>query len=358
MAGYPGGAGERRIPFDGLVAVVARIFRQVGMRDDDSACLAESLATADLRGVHSHGVLRVPEYVAKLTTGGVDPTGRPSIVRDAGAALVVDGGNSMGQIGGAFAMRLAIERARTTGVAVATVRGSNHCGAMASYAMMALDEGMIGLATTNALPSMAPWGALDRILGINPLAIAIPAGVERPIVLDFAFSGAAVGKIRVYQQKGLAIPPDWAFDADGHPTTDPAAALAGLLQPIGGYKGTGLALAMGLLSTLLSGAAYGTELGNLEDGPRAGQDGHFFQALDIAAFEDPARFRDRVDGVVRQLHAARRSPGVDRVYAPGELEFETAARNRTGGIPLNEATLDGLTKAAARLGVDVGLLSP
>ncbi|MCC6630039.1 MAG: Ldh family oxidoreductase [Chloroflexi bacterium] len=356
MAGYPVSGDERRVPLATLVALVTDIFARCGMRDDDAALLAGSLATADLRGVHSHGVLRVPEYVDKLTTGGVDPAGRPVVVRDAGAALVIDGGNSMGQIGGTFAMRHAIERAGTTGVAVAAVRGSNHCGAMAAYAMLALDAGMVGLATTDALPSMAPWGARDRILGINPLSIAIPAGEERPIVLDFAFSGAAVGKIRVFQQKGLAIPSDWAFDADGHPTTDPAAALTGLLQPIGGYKGTGLALAMGLLSTLLAGAAYGTELGSLETGPRPGQDGHFFQAIDIAAFEEPARFRARVDGVIRQLHAARRAPGVDRIYAPGELEFETEDRYRAGGIPLNDATLAGLTQTAARLGVDASSL--
>jgi LDH2 family malate/lactate/ureidoglycolate dehydrogenase len=215
---------------------------------------------------------------------------------------------------------------------------------------------MIGLATTDALPTMAPWGSVDRIVGINPLAVAIPAGAERPLVLDIAFSGAAVGKIRVYQQKGLPIPPDWAYDADGRPTTDPAAALAGLLAPIGGYKGTGLAIVTGLLSTMLSGAAYGTELGDLANGPRPGADGHFCLALNVAAFEEPARFGARVDAAIRQIRHGRRAAGVDRIYAPGELEYENEARHRRDGIPLNDATLAGIAAAAEALGLDASAL--
>jgi ureidoglycolate dehydrogenase (NAD+) len=258
----------------------------------------------------------------------------------------------MGQIGSTFAMRQVIERARTTGVAAAAVGGSNHCGAMAYYAMMALPEDMIGLATTNALPTMAPWGGIDRILGINPLSVAIPAGEEIPIVYDAAFSYSARGKIEVYHQKGLQIPSTWAFDAEGRPTTDPAKALEGLLQPIGEYKGTSLALIMGILSAVLSGASYGTELGDLEKGAKAGQDGHFFMALKIAAFEDVARFKRRVDGIIRQIRNGRKAPGFDRIYSPGELEAETEIKYRKEGIPLNEDTLKGIITAAEQLGVD------
>ena len=352
MSSYPAAAGERRVPAAALRELVEAIFAACGMGPDDARLLADTLVVADLRGVHSHGVLRVPEYVKKLRQDGVDPAGRPRVAVDAGAALVVDGGNSMGQIGAAFAMRQAIARARTTGLAAAAVRGSNHCGAMAYYAMLALPEEMIGLVTTNALPAMAPWGGAERILGINPLAVAVPAAAEPPLVLDIAFSGAAVGKIRVYAQKGLPIPDTWAFDADGRPTTDPLAALGGLLQPIGGYKGTGLALVMGILATLLSEASYGTELGSLTEGPKPGQDGHFCLALKIAAFTDPARFTARVDGIIHQLRTGRRAPGVERVYAPGELEAETEARYRADGIPLTAATLADIVTAARELGID------
>jgi LDH2 family malate/lactate/ureidoglycolate dehydrogenase len=356
MAGYPGSEDERLIPAATLRGVVEAIFARCGMGPADASLLAGSLVTADLRGVHSHGVLRVPEYVDKLTAGGVNPTGRPRVVSDNGAALVIDGDNSMGQIGATFAMQQAIARAQTVNVAVAATRGSNHCGAMAPYAMQALPDGMIGLATSHTLPVMAPWGSIDRILGISPLAIAIPAAEEIPLVLDLAFSASAVGKIKVYQQKGLAIPPDWAYDAEGRPTTDPAVALTGLLQPIGGYKGTGLALAFGMMAALLAGAHYGIELGNIHDGPIPGGDGHLFIALKVAAFEDPGRFTRRVDGIIRQLRESRRAPGVERLYSPGELEAETAARHERDGIPLNKVTLGGIVDAASQLGVDAAAL--
>jgi LDH2 family malate/lactate/ureidoglycolate dehydrogenase len=297
---------------------------------------------ADVRGVHSHGVMRVPEYVRKLRYDGVNPTGTPRVVRDAGAALVIDGDNAMGQIACHFAMSRAIERGRSTGVALAAVRGSNHCGALFYFAMMALPADMIGLMSTNALPTMAPWGGRDKILGINPFAAAIPSGAEPPIVLDAAFSGSSHGKIRIYNQKGLSIPEGWAFDSEGRPTTDAAAAITGLLQPIGGHKGTGLAIVMGILSSLLSGAAFGIELGNMVDGPRPGADGQFVMAIRVDFFEEIQRFKSRVDEIVRQIRGSRPAPGFERCYAPGEMEALTELEYRREGIPLPSDILDSL----------------
>lgn len=355
MSSYPVSDQEQRVIAEELRALLTQIWRRCGMAGGDAALLADTLVAADLRGVHSHGVLRVPEYAAKLAGGGVDPAGRPRVVADNGATIVIDGGNSMGQIGANFAMREAIERARRHNLAAAAVRGSNHCGAMGYFAMQALAEDMIGVATTNALPTMAPWGGVERIVGINPLAVAVPAGEEPPIVLDAAFSGSSHGKIRVYHQKGAAIPPNWAFDRHGCPTTDPAVAIEGLLQPIGEFKGVGLALIMGILSSLLSGAAYGTELGEMPSGPKPGRDGHFFLALRIAAFEDPGRFKSRVDGIIRELRSSRRAEGVERLYAPGELEAETEQRYLREGIPLNEATLEAIAAVVRRLGLSQSL---
>jgi LDH2 family malate/lactate/ureidoglycolate dehydrogenase len=355
MAEYPGSERETRVAEPALLRLVTRIFEGCGMAAEDALLLGGSLVAADLRAIHSHGVLRVPDYAAKLLDHGVDPRGAPGVVRDSGAALVVDGGNSMGQIASTFAMRKAIERARTLGVALAAVRGSNHCGAMFYYASMALEEDMIGLCATNALPTMAPWGGLDKIVGINPLAVAIPAEGEPPVVLDAAFSYSSHGKIRVYQQKGLPIPSTWAFDQEGRPTTDAARALQGLLQPIGEYKGVGLAIVMGLLASMLSGASYGTGLGNMVDGPAPGADGHFFLAIRVAAFEDVDRFKRRVGQAVRQIRTSRRAAGVQRLFAPGGLEAEMASRYRAEGIPLNAATLDGLRASAARTGVEFAL---
>ncbi len=349
MSAYPKTEHERRISPSELQARVQDLFERCGMGGNDAQLLADSLVAADVRGIHSHGVLRVPDYVEKLLAGGVDPNGRPTLVSDRAAAIVVDGGNSMGQIGAWFAMGLAIERAKATNVAVAAVRGSNHCGAMFHYAMRALPEDMIGIAMTNALPTMAPWGGKDKIVGINPLAVAIPSQDEPPVVLDAAFSYSSHGKIRVYRQKGEPIPATWAYDSDGLPTTDAAKAIEGLLQPIGEYKGVGLAIVSGVLSTLLSGASYGSESGNMAEGAKAGHDGHVFIAINVAGFEDVARFKSRVDGIVQEIRGSARAVGTSRLYAPGGLEAETEASYRREGIPLNEMTWEGLECASRRV---------
>ena len=350
MARYPGTDSERRIEPDLLNRQVASIFAGCGMSETDASLLADSLVQADLRGIHSHGVLRVPDYVAKLTREGVNPRGRPRVVSQTGGAIVVDGDNAMGQIAGVFAMRRAIECARETGIAASAVRGSNHAGAMDYYVRLAVDEDMIGIATTNALPTMAPWGGVDKIIGLNPIGIGVPGG-EGALVLDTALGATAHGKIRVFHQKGEPIPGDWAFDRDGRPTTDAAAALHGLIQPIGGYKGLGLAVCMGILSSLLSGAGYGTESGNMEDGAIAGADGQFYLAVNVAAFEELDRFKSRVDMVVDEIRTSRRATRTDALHAPGDLELQTQARNRDAGIPLNDTTLDEMRRSAMEVGV-------
>lgn len=358
MARYPGAETERRIGEDALSAQVSAIFRGCGMREADALVLADSLVQADLRGIHSHGVLRVPDYVEKLTIGGVDPRGRPEIARKAAATAVVDCNNAMGQIGGVFSMREAIARARDYGIGAVAVGGSNHAGTMDYYVRLAIDAGMIGLATTNALPTMAPWGGTEKLIGLNPIGIGIPGGEAGPIVLDVALGATAHGKIRVYHQKGLAIPEGWAFDAGGQPTTDAAKALEGLIQPIGAFKGLGLAICMGVLSSLLSGAGYGLESGNMVDGAIAGADGQFYLAINIEAFEEPGRFRERIDAIIRELVGSAKAPGVESLYAPGMMEEEIARSYREQGIPLNEECLTGLEQAAARLSVPFNLKGP
>jgi LDH2 family malate/lactate/ureidoglycolate dehydrogenase len=193
-------------------------------------------------------------------------------------------------------------------------------------------------------------------LGHQPAGRSHPHGGETPIVYDAAFSGSSHGKIRVYQQKGLTLPAGWALDREGRPTTDPAVAIDGLLAPIGGFKGTGLALLMGILSSMLSGAAYGTELGDIVNGPTPGQDGHFMLALRVSAFEDLERFKTRTDAAVTQLHASRLAPGFDRVYAPGEVEAINRETYRRDGIPLNAVTLSGVAEAAEQFGLDAAFL--
>lgn len=358
MAEYPTTETDRRIQAETLRKAVATIFAACGMRAHDAAMLAESLVHADLRGVHSHGVIRVPDYVHKLTKGGVDPTARPEIVSRKAGAIVIDGNNSMGQIGASLAMDQAIDAARDCAVALAALRGSNHCGALDWYTLRAAAAGMIGIVGSNALPTMAPVGGRDKIVGMNPISIAVPGGTEPPLVLDLTFGATAHGKIRVYHQKGLSIPNGWAFDASGEPTVDAAKALDGLIQPAGGHKGIALAMMIGIISTLLSGASYGTGLGNMVDGPTAGRDGQFFIAVDVAAFRPLPEFVRDVDAIVTEIHgSARREPDTP-LLVPGEMERQFEARYGADGIILPARTLDDIRAAGLGLGIAKDQLAP
>lgn len=354
MARYPGTGGERRIAADALKGLVGDIFQACGMAAADAARLADTLVTADLRGIHSHGVMRVPNYVEKLTKAGVDPRGRPAVASERGSALVVDGANAMGQIAVSFAMERAIDKARQAGVALAAVKNSNHCGAMDYYTLMAAARDMIGIAMTNSLPTMAPVGGVERIVGLNPVSIAIPTGDEPPLVFDGSFGATARGRIQIYAQKGQRLPEGWALDAAARPTTDAAVALDGLIQPIGGHKGIALAIMSGLLSTVLTDAAYGTSLGSLEAGPVPGKDGQTVIAINVAAFDEVAAVKARADAAMRQIRASARAQGVDEILTPGLMEHELAAEFERDGIPLNHRTIEGLQGCAAALGVAAG----
>ena len=353
MALYPGEDKERRIAAADLVDIATRIFKACGMSETDARLVAASLVHADLRGIHSHGVLRVTDYVAKLTRNGVDPRARPACVSDRDGALVIDGNNAMGQVAGQFAIEQVMARASRTGVAFAAVRGSNHCGALDWYTLQAARADMISVAGTNALPTMAPTGGTEKIVGLNPISIAIPCANEEPIVLDVALGATAHGKIRVYAQKGEPIPEGWAFDAGGSPTTDAIAALEGLIQPIGAHKGIGLAVMVGLIASVLSGAGYGTESGNMVDGAAPGKDGQFYMALDVSAFRDVVAFKSHAARVAKEFRDSRRMDGVDRLALPGDIERAIAARNQRLGIPLSEDAIAAIAAEAAAVGVDL-----
>jgi LDH2 family malate/lactate/ureidoglycolate dehydrogenase len=355
MAIYPPGADEPRIPVDVLRRAIQAIFSAAGMGSEAAQLVADSIVYADKRGNHSHGVLHVPDYVSKLLRGGVDPRAEPRLVASSGPVLKVDVQNAMGQIGMAFAMKHTINRAADMGVAFAAVGGSNHCGALNYFSSMAARRGMIGICGTNAIPTMAPNGGRDRIVGLNPISIAIP-GNHGDFVLDTTFGEAAYGKIRVYGQKGHAIPEGWVLDSDGQPTTDPTAAFAGLIRPIGGHKGVGLGMAVGMISSLLSGAAYGTELGDLASGAKPGRDGHFCLVIDINAFQPLDEVRARVDRMLEEVRGGRRREGVNRLYSPGELGDSLDHEYSLNGIPLNRETLAGIAKSAEQVGADISEL--
>ncbi len=322
---------------------VTGIFVGQHVPESEARIVADSLVEADLRGVSSHGVVRVPTYVAGLKNGSINPRPRLDVVVDLGPRAIVDGDDGMGQVAADRAMRLAIERAREHGIGAVGLRRSRHCGAMAYWAIQALAADCIGFATTNAGLNMAPTGGRDKIIGNNPLAIAVPTNRPWPMVLDMATSVVAGGKLDVAAIRGQKIPPGWATDLDGNPTDDPVTARKGLLLPVGGPKGYGLAVMLDVLAGVLTGARFGGGLGI----PGSGQ---FFLAIQVDGFMPIAEFRDRMDQLIDQIHQSRRAPGSERIFVQGEIEYEMAQRRIREGIPLEEPTVDNLRRLASEAG--------
>jgi LDH2 family malate/lactate/ureidoglycolate dehydrogenase len=346
------GAPDVRIRYEDLEACITAVLEATGMRPDDAAIVAGVLAMTDLRGVHSHGTALLAGYVARLRSGDMDPRGAPSIVHRRGAVAVLDGDNCMGHLAAVIAMREAIDLARSSGIGAVAVRGTNHCGAAGHFARLALEHDMVGLVMTTAMPTMAPAGGRDRVLGMNPIGVAIPADDGRPVVLDAAFAAAARGKVVLAQQAGRALPEGWALDRDGRPTTDPAAALSGLLQPIGGFKGSGLSIAFGLLASAFAGAAFGPDLGDVETGAVPGADGLLAIAIDPSAFDVRGAFEQRVASGAGVLRSSAPATGGERVLLPGDRAAEHEADARSGGVPLPEATRHELVALCRTLGVE------
>jgi len=319
------------------------IFVRLGLREDDAALVADSLVEADLRGVASHGIQRIPTYARSLRSGGIMAQPEIRTVKSTGWALTVDGGGGMGQIAAQAATKLALECAHQTGHGAVAVRNSNHCGAMAYWALQAIPQRAIGIAITNAGTNMLPTGGREKLVGNNPVAYAIPTGRETPFVLDMATSVVAGGKLDIARLKGQPIPLGWALDKEGVPTTDPVAARQGALLPVGGPKGYGLALVLDIFCGVLSGGRYGKGLG-------AGGSSHFFEVLSIEAFTPYAEFLERMGELIDQLHACPPSDPSNGVIYPGELEHRLRETQMRVGLPLEDTLIEELNAVAKTLG--------
>ncbi|HHW40097.1 MAG TPA: Ldh family oxidoreductase [Syntrophomonadaceae bacterium] len=337
-----------------LKEFAVRVLEAAGVDPEESEVVADNLVTANLRGIDSHGIVRLPLYVERLEAGLIARRTKIDVVRDAPAACVLDANNGWGAVAGLAGIRQAIEKARRSGVGVAVVRNSNHFGIAAYYAQEAVAETMIGVSMTNASANMAPWGGCDPYFGTNPICVAVPAGKERPVIYDGATSVVAIGKIVLAAKKGEPIPLDWALDGRGNPTTDPGAVMAGgTLLPLGGYKGYGLALMVDVLSGILSGAAFGPYVSNLRRMDAPQNVGHFFAALNISAFLDPQEFLEDMERLVEDIKHARLAAGSREIYLPGEIEWNWEERRRREGIPVPEGVLEELRALGERYRVDL-----
>ena len=317
---------------------------------DDALDTIRAMLRADLRGVHTHGMMLLPIYVPRVRQGGINPRPNVRVIREQGAVALLDDDHGFGHVGATRAMRLAMERAARHGIGAAGVRSANHYGAASAYALLALERGQIGISSCNSAPCMAPTGGASAVLGNNPLAVAIPAGAHPPIVLDMATSTVAGYKIFMAARRGEKIPLGWALDRDGRTTDDPNAAWSGMLTPVGGVKGYGLAVVLEALDALLTGAAFGVDVPWAEP-HQSEQLGFFFLAIDVAAFMPLAEFTARVDAFADQIKASRLAPGSSGVFLPGELEHALQQERLERGIPFEGFVWDTLTALAAELRV-------
>jgi LDH2 family malate/lactate/ureidoglycolate dehydrogenase len=312
------------------------------------------LVASDLRGIESHGVARLEQYVAAIDAGVLDPRATPEIVQQGAVTALVDAHNGLGHVAGVFAMRLAIAKAQSADVGVVSLRHSNHYGIAGYYAMMALEEDLIGLSLTDSSPLVAPTGGRTPMLGTNPIAFAAPSGGPLPFVLDMATSTVPRGRIEVAARKNIPLSQGWALDAEGRPTLDALAAMAGALLPLGGavesagYKGYGLATMVEVLTGVLSGSLYGPLIAKLWEVERPSDLGQFFMAVRPAAFGPLAGFHQRLQHLQDLLKHGPLAVGATEILLAGEKEQRATADNRRAGIPVHPTVVARLEELGAR----------
>jgi ureidoglycolate dehydrogenase (NAD+) len=324
------------------------VLRAWGYGVDDGRFLARTLVDANLRGTDSHGVIRLPAYERRIAAGLVRPDAAP-VLSSTGSVVRVDANGAAGQIAARKAAEAALTLSRSTGVAVASVRGSTHFGTAGFYARWLAAHRAVGIVASNSEPIVVPYGGREVLLGTNPIAFAAPTG-DTPISVDMATSTSAMGKVMVAQAAGSAVPDTWGVDGHGRPTTDAAAVEA--LLPLGGPKGYGLGFAIEILAGMLSGAAVSHELGNMyTDFTKPQNIGHWLLAIDLAHFTSYRSFVERMRALVEAAHATAPAPDFDGVLVPGEPEEHTSEQRLRDGIPLADATVNELRLLGARHGI-------
>ncbi|GGF90679.1 Ldh family oxidoreductase [Paenibacillus abyssi] len=336
------------------------LFTKAGVPEQEAKLVAESLVQADLRGVDSHGVIRMDVYLKRLEAGMVTVGGGMNAVSD-GPVTLLDGANHFGAVIGSRALEIVMEGTKRNGVSVVGVKGSNHFGTCSYYLLKAVREDMILIVLSNASQTMPPTGGVRPFIGTNPFSVGVPAGKYEPFILDMATSVVARGKIIAAAQRGETIPIGWAIDKHGHATTDADAALEGSVLPVGGAKGYGISLFVDIMSGVLTGAGFGKYVNNMyENWEEAQNVGHFFIGLDIARFMPVDAFKERMDRYFDELKAVPRAPGVLEILIPGELEHRLAQERMLRGIVLPGKVEEELTKWARRYGLDLSeaLMNP
>jgi len=336
---------------EALEHFVSHVYTDAGLSEVDAKCVAQPLVQADLWNHQSHGVLRMPWYWERLRHGVMSKATKIEVVRDRGAVAVLDGQEGVGQVVIQHAMELAISKAKQHGVATVTVRNSNHFGTLMYYTRMAAQAGCIGFLTSNGGPAMAPWGGAKRkIIGTNPWSIAAPVSARTPIMLDMANTGVARGKIYLARQRREQIPLGWALDAEGAPTTDPDAAIGGIILPMAQHKGYAIAALMDVLAGVLSGSQFLSGVNGPYHYDKRSGAGHFLTVYDIEAFMDREEFDSRMERFITEIKSQPLAQGCDEIFYPGEMEARASERHLRDGLRLPEDTWNDLASVAKEIG--------
>jgi LDH2 family malate/lactate/ureidoglycolate dehydrogenase len=326
-----------------------------GVPADQAALIASALLLADLRGVDTHGINRLPGYIDRVVAGVVQPAPDLTFVEKAPTMALLDAKNTFGFVAGSLAVDKCIDMAKSYGMGMVAVRNSNHYGMGATYVLRAVRQGFACFAFTNASKAMPPWGGAEALLGTSPFAVGVPGGVEGDFVLDMSPCVAARGKIRKAARRGENIPQGYALDSEGRPTTDPTAALDGVVLPMGGPKGSGLAMMMDIFGGVMSGSAFAGEVNDqykVMDKPQ--NVGHWFLVFRPEVFSDGGviEFRERMDFLLKKVKGCKKADGFERIYVSGEIEAELEEKRLQQGIPYTQTEIDTLHGLAKQVGVE------
>ena len=333
---------QYRIPADQATKWGVSLLTKCNLSEQEAATVVKAMITSNLRGVDTHGLILIQHYSRRFTTIKFRPI---EVVQESETTCLIDAGDNYGMLAASIAMEKAIGKAQSHGCGVVSVRNSNHFGAAACYSLAAAEKGMLGITTTSGGSVIPPWGGKKAFLGNNPISIAAP-GNEFPIILDLALSVVANQRIVKYIREGLPIPEGWVFDSEGNPTTDHQAAQKGMLVPLGGYKGVCLSVMMDLLCGVLSNTGFPDASVPNPVYDKAQRVAHFFMAIDVQRFLPLDVFKSLVESYSKKFHAIPRREGVDRLYMPGEIEYETYCDRIKNGLVFSQAEMDQLNEAA------------
>jgi LDH2 family malate/lactate/ureidoglycolate dehydrogenase len=353
---------SQRISFDDLKLFCKQAYARVGVPEDEAEIVADLLARSDLRGVETHGVMRLPIYIQRLQKGYVRAVCKITTVKEKGSTAFLEAYGSMGHVVAHKAMEMAIQKATEHGIGWVSVKDSGHFGVAGLFPMMALKKDFIGYIVSNSAPMMAPYGGRERILGNNPLSYAFPTDQYPPIVLDMSCSVVSSGKLILCRKKGEKIPLGWAYDKDGLPTEDPYQGYegGGSLAPIGGHKGYGMVLAHEILTSILSGGKWTQHIKSLYEEDKTGIQGtcHSFMAIDPDCFVGREDFKKDMDRYIQTIKESRKAKDATEVLMPGEPEYRTETQYLKEGIPLASSTVNELTSLGQSLGISLPFIQP